>query len=282
MSRLQKKRMLLAVAALTVVLVVLVGAVWGMWHYRQSGKFTAQRAEGCYLLHAGQKDELLKAEDIAVFQYDMEKEGPYLTAAQAEGSRLALDTAEGTRLMEDTVYEGDILSDDMRFHKYTCIKLTERMEKGDYVDIRISFSNGADFILLSKKQIQDITLPKDDGGENAIWLNVSEEEILRLSSAVVDAYLNEGSSIYAIQYIQKGQQAAIMNYKVNEVIEQLIADNPNIVKKAENVLEWELWEEWKGEGNTLSIERENSYQAADDTGETLPEREPEEEIVYFD
>lgn len=183
------------------------------------------------------------------------------------------------KLLEE-VYEAEI-TDDMRLHKYTFIKLTERMKKGDYVDIRISFPNGADFVLLSKKQIQDISIPLENAEENALWLYVTEEEILRLSSAVVDAFLDDGCSVYAVQYIKDEQKAAIMNYKVNDVVAQLIADDPNIVKKAENVLEWELWNEWKAEGNTLSL-REEAYAEAEETTVAVSEQTSEDEIVYFD
>lgn len=183
------------------------------------------------------------------------------------------------KLLEEA-YEAEI-TDDMRLHKYTFIKLTERMKKGDYVDIRISFPNGADFVLLSKKQIQDISIPLENAEENALWLYVTEEEILRLSSAVVDAFLDDGCSVYAVQYIKDEQKAAIMNYKVNDVVAQLIADDPNIVKKAENVLEWELWNEWKAEGNTLSL-REEAYAEAEETTVAVSEQTSEDEIVYFD
>ena len=183
------------------------------------------------------------------------------------------------KLLEEA-YEAEI-TDDMRLHKYTFIKLTERMKKGDYVDIRVSFPNGADFVLLSKKQIQDISIPLENAEENALWLYVTEEEILRLSSAVVDAFLDDGCSVYAVQYIKDEQKAAIMNYKVNDVVAQLIADDPNIVKKAENVLEWELWNEWKAEGNTLSL-REEAYAEAEETTVAVSEQTSEDEIVYFD
>lgn len=201
---------------------------------------------------------------------------------KADNRNDKIPIAEDTKAAEEIVYEEKPLTDDMRIHKYTFIKLTERMKEGDYVDIRISFANGADFVLLSKKRIQDIMLSSEES-ENALWIYVSEEEILRLSSAVVDAFLNEGCSIYAIQYIEESQKEAVMNYKVNDVVAQLITDDPNIVKKAENVLEWELWNEWKDTGNVLALEEENSreqtpkeekVQAAEDISE--------DEIIYFD
>ncbi len=153
--------------------------------------------------------------------------------------------------------------DDWRIHGFPYIKLTSQLEVGDYVDVRISFADGGDFILLSKKQIQGLS-PLREEGTHALWLIVSEEEILRLSSAVVDAYLNEGCYIYAIQYISDSQKAAVVNYVVSDTVKQLMEEDPNIVRRAENVQEYSLWKEYEA-----GIQREDVY----------PEQE---DIIYMD
>lgn len=159
--------------------------------------------------------------------------------------------------------ENQKIEDDLRIHGFPYIKLTNQLKTGDYVDVRISFANGGDFVLLSKKQIQGIG-PLREEGTNALWLVVSEEEILRLSSAVVDAYLNEGCSIYAIQYVADTQKEAVVNYVVSDTVKQLMEANPNIVKRAENVQEYALWKEYQ-----TGIQREEVY----------PEQD---EIIYVD
>lgn len=264
------------------VILLLTGMVFGTQTYLRNRKSRGEKAEGCCLARAMKSNDVLTEADLTAFVYEMGDGESYLTVSEAAGSRLMEDTEEGVRLTRDAVYQGEPVGRDMRIHKYTCIKLTEKMKKGDYVDIRISFANGADFVLLSKKQIQEIALPQEEGSkEGVLWLNVSEEEILRLSSAVVDAFLNDGCSIYAVQYIQKSQEAAVVNYKVNDVVAQLIEDDPNIVERAKNVLEWELWNEWKNEGNTLSIEGVPEKENALSDTEVLSEK-PENEIIYFD
>lgn len=176
------------------------------------------------------------------------------------------------------------ITDDLRIHKYTYIKLTEKMQKGDFIDIRISFANGADFIILSKKQIGDIVYGNPEmGSENALWLYMTEEEILRLSSGAVDAYLNEGSLIYAIQYVEDSQKEAYVTYPVNDVIRQMIADDPNILKKAENVLEWSIFRELNEEKVPESPEDEGSLKAfeEDDVFSNAADTQ-EDDITYFD
>ncbi len=182
----------------------------------------------------------------------------------------------------------EAVADDVRIHGFPYIKLTNRLQAGDYVDVRISFADGGDFVLLSKKRVQGIE-PLGEEGTNSIWFTVSEEEILRLSSAVVDAYLNEGCSIYAIQYVSETQKEAVVNYVVSDLVKELIEENPNIVKKAENVVECSLWKEYK-----KNIQRERnvlaSYEAKTeketvltDSRESSEQVYPEqEEIIYLD
>lgn len=129
-----------------------------------------------------------------------------------------------------------IYENDMRLIKYEFIKHTEKLSVGDYVDIRISFSDGLDFIILSKKKIEDISQSSNNTNNNAVWLIVSEEELLRMSSAVVDSYINNGCSIYAIEYVSNKQEEATVNYPVNEIVKQLIAEDPNIISKAKRKL----------------------------------------------
>jgi hypothetical protein len=74
-----------------------------------------------------------------------------------------------------------------------------------------------------------------------------------------------------------------MNYKVNDVVAQLIADDPNIVKKAENVLEWEVWNEWKDKENALPLPSENTTEGKGSRESAkISEEVQENEIIYFD
>ena len=178
--------------------------------------------------------------------------------AMKENEAIILEEQENTKtqeitpisseehLQEDTRLEPEMkeVEDDWRIHGFSYIKLTSNLKVGDYVDVRISFADGGDFVLLSKKQIQGFS-PLREGENKALWLVVSEEELLRLSSAVVDAYCNEGCSIYAIQYIADTQKEAIVNYVVSDTIKQLMEEDPNIVKRAENLQEYSLWKEYE-------------------------------------
>lgn len=188
-------------------------------------------------------------------------------AATEETKAEVSDTADDIILETEKTEEA--VADDLRIHGFPYIQLTNHLAPGDYVDVRISFANGGDFVLLSKKKVQGIGPLREDG-TNAIWLTVSEEEILRLSSAVVDAYLNEGSSIYAIQYVSEKQKEAIVNYVVSDFIKQLMEEDPNIVKMAENVAEGTVWKKY---GKSID------FQGTTGSEEVYPEQE---EIIYMD
>jgi len=152
-----------------------------------------------------------------------------------EGKSLLLPMKKNSILSADLVYEGEEVSDDERLLNLSYVRLNEKMEAGDYVDIRISFRSGGDYILLSKKKIQDISGGTDEFGNtvNALWLQVGEEEILRLASAVVDAYYEEGCEIYALEYVNGRQKAAAVTYPVNETVQKLLKADPNVAQIAQ-------------------------------------------------
>ena len=60
---------------------------------------------------------------------------------------------------------------------------------------------------------------------------VNEEEILKLSSAVVDKKNYEGAKIYAVLYVEDYQNAAIPDYPVNSYVAEQGNWNPNLIEK---------------------------------------------------
>lgn len=182
-------------------------------------------------------DIILKKDIRAVTLYE-DSGTDILKVDDIVGKRCKLDLNIGTIIGKDVIYEGEVLEDDLRLHKYTCINLTEKTKVGDYVDIRISFPNGADFIVLTKKKVIDYSIYNSENNtDNSLWVEVSEEELLRMSSAIVDAYKNDGAYIYTIQYVEETQNCATSNYPVNDIVRKLIESDPNIINKAVNVLE---------------------------------------------
>ena len=144
---------------------------------------------------------------------------------------------KNTVLTRDTISKGNnTTSDDVRKQEYNVIVLPTQIQTGDYVDIRLSMPNGQDYIVVSKKSIE---LPVIDGvdSESTIWLNLSEDEILSMNSAIVDAAKIQGTKLYATTYTEPGiQNAATPTYTTSKEVLKQIADDPNIVEKAKNEL----------------------------------------------
>ncbi|WP_167957711.1 SAF domain-containing protein [Anaerosporobacter faecicola] len=169
-------------------------------------------------------------------QVALTEELQVLNAASYEeviGKRLRYKVAANTMLIPEMIEDGEKVSEDTRKHCYHFIEMTDALCVGDYVDIRIQFPNGADYIILSKKKVLACSqYNEQEGTQNDLWLEVSEEEILLLSSAVVDAVLQEQARIYAIQYVSQDQEKAIITYPENEIVHALIQEDPNIIQQA--------------------------------------------------
>lgn len=157
------------------------------------------------------------------------------------GKMARVRLTKGTVLDECMVCEKETLGDGLRQTSYSYIKQTAQLKQGDYVDVRISFPNGADFVVLSKKKVlKALKTQEQNSLADALYFALTEEEIMRMSSGVVDAYLTEGAYLYTVQYISDTQKGAIVNYPVNEVVEKLIKKDPNIVKIAQDAKTTEL------------------------------------------
>ena len=79
---------------------------------------------------------------------------------------------------------------------------------GDYVDIRIRYPDGADYIVLSKKR-----LTESDTHRNKVIFSMDEREILLMDSALVDAGIYDGTSLYPAKYADPAlEPASTVNY----------------------------------------------------------------------
>ena len=126
----------------------------------------------------------------------------------------------------------DICTDDVRKQEYNIMVLPIDLESKDYVDVRLMLPNGQDFIVLSKKMV---TIPQV-GGEylaDTVQMNLSEDEILTMSCAIVEAAKIKDAKLYATKYVEAGlQEAAKPTYLVSNDVARLIEKDTNIVNKA--------------------------------------------------
>lgn len=144
---------------------------------------------------------------------------------QLIGKIVKINIGKATPLISSMVYAEEATPKDLRSKEYSVVQLPTKLQKGDFVDVRIGFPNGNDYIVLSKKKVEDLA-------GTTIWYNINESEILAMSSAIVDAYL-QGAKLYAISYADPYMQdEAIPNYPANKDVINLIQSDPNVLEKA--------------------------------------------------
>ncbi len=151
------------------------------------------------------------------------------------GKTLLLKVGEGTHLLKSMVTDIEI-DKNIREVFFDVIEISNNINDNDVVDVRIQFPNGEDYIILSKKHIKSISESKV---ECYFWL--TEEEILQMSSGIVDAFLYEGTKLYMTKYIEPNlQESSIVFYTPSSAILTLLKKDPNIEKLASNYLTLQL------------------------------------------
>lgn len=129
-----------------------------------------------------------------------------------------VDLQKGTVLCGSIVYKDEKIANSTRLVEYNMITLPSTLRPGDYIDVRFAIPNCQDFIVLSKKQVVDIK-------DTTISLYLTEDEILMMSSAIVESYIMTASNLYANQYVEAGMQEALTpTYAINSKVYQLIAE----------------------------------------------------------
>ena len=124
------------------------------------------------------------------------------------------------------------ITKDSRMYEITVAHLMTTQAENDVVDVRVLFPNGEDYLVLAKKTVQDLHIDT-----NVFTSMLNEDEILRIGSAIVDAYTTTGAKIYTTKYVESNlQEEAVPYYPVKASVIDLINKDPNIVEKAEQTL----------------------------------------------
>ena len=159
-----------------------------------------------------------QAEEIFIDEFDI-------------GKKALVTIPAGMQITKSYVADADIMTN-LRETNYSVIKNSRNIISNDTVDVRLLYPNGENVIVLAKKTIKDMT---ENNMDCYFWL--SEEEILLMSSAIVDAYQYEGAELYTTEYIEPSiQEASVINYTPSQQTINLIANDPNIIEIATKYL----------------------------------------------
>lgn len=125
------------------------------------------------------------------------------------------------------IYKSDVTDespDTLRERECSFIWLNSNLKDYDFVDVRILFPNGEDYIVAAKKSIYDTRVQVND-----VFLRLTEEEIQLLDAAIVDANMHN-AKIYVTKYINPEiQEASEISYSPSSDVMRVIANDPNIV-----------------------------------------------------
>ena len=189
-----------------------------------------------------------------------------------------VDMKANTVITKDLISKSDnTVADDVRREEYNVFVLPMDLATGDYIDVRLMLPSGQNYIVVAKKEV---TIPNIAGAdsEDTVWLNLREDEILSISSAIVDAARINGAKLYVTKYTEAGmQKAATPTYVVSSETAALMNKDPNILDKAMK----ELKSRYENIGST---EIRNNYinraiDNAGDEGETNLKTNMEESIT---
>lgn len=179
------------------------------------------------------------------FEFKDEKTGDIIEKYSEDGTQLQKTLVMKVGVPANSIVTKDMVAevdgqttDDQRMQEYNMIILPSELRNGDYVDIRVRFPKGQDYIVVAKKKIEQCTA-------DTIWIKLTEEEILSLGNAIVESYTAEGTKLYATTYTEPGlQNAATPTYAVSEDVLKLINTDPNIRETARTAL-WSRYNEQK-------------------------------------
>lgn len=147
------------------------------------------------------------------------------------GKELIVDVKEGEPIGKNMITDIDI-SQDTRKYELAVVNLMTTQKPQEYVDVRIMFPTGEDYLVLAKKQVQDLNL------ENCVFTTyMSEEEIVRMASATIDAFTITGTKLYTTKVVEPSlQNPLIPNYPVKAENIDLLNSDPNILEVAQSTL----------------------------------------------
>lgn len=150
---------------------------------------------------------------------------------QEIGKITLIDIKSGTEVLKTMLAE-DLEDTSLRESEFNSFHLSSNLKENDMVDIRILYPNGESYVVLSKKNLKNLNL---ESGRCFMWLN--PEELLRISGAIVDCCLHEGSALYTVKYIEPQiQEASFITYVPSPDVLEQMKEDPNAVGKAQEQL----------------------------------------------
>jgi len=227
-----KKKMITATIVTAVVLILIFTVIFVLYisqtnkkisELQQKGEvvqryvFTKDLPAGSVITTEDVKYVDVKGESAPIDSYEFKDEtvnGRRINIDQMYdiiGRRLKVNVNEKMIVTSSLFFEEDKAPNlDTRLQEFNMITLPSDLNVGDYVDIRIRFATGEDFIVLVGKKIE--AFGATGSSSNTIFLKLNEEEINRMASAIIESYINNGIKLYANKYVDPSNQLFEYHY----------------------------------------------------------------------
>lgn len=135
---------------------------------------------------------------------------------------------ERSEITTNKIVDREVLVGTERAVETHIVRLQGELEEGDLVDVRIRYPNGEEYVVLAKRGCHE--LAKNEG---RVTFFLTEEEILCLSSSMMDC-IQYDATLYTVRYLRdKKSMGATVNYIPKDNVCQLMVDNPNMTGKIE-------------------------------------------------
>lgn len=151
-----------------------------------------------------------------------------ITVGDLYGRVIKSNVAENTLIMDSILYpKGEEPTKDERMFEFNFLKIPSDLVENEYIDIRIRFPQGEDYSVLIGKKVEKIA------GNNTIFIKLNEEEIMTMGSAIIEAYMQQGVSLYANKYTDAATQLfneKVVDYvaKYEYAVERLIKEKTDL------------------------------------------------------
>jgi hypothetical protein len=140
-----------------------------------------------------------------------------------------IDLEAGTILSDSVLTKLETVDKSLRLVEYNMVTLPTMLDIGETIDIRIAFASGQDLAVLVNKVVKDIN-------GNVITLELTEEEIIMMNSAIVEAYIMPSANLYAAKYstevVPEDHGVITATYIPTPEASYLLVYSPNILKEA--------------------------------------------------
>ena len=124
-----------------------------------------------------------------------------------EGAVATIDIAAMTPVLT-SMTTPNMPTNDVREIEVSTVNLMTTSADYDWVDIRISFPDGSDYVVIPKKQVKNLNL-----STCVFTIEATEMDIQYMTSAILDAYLTAGARMYVTRYTEQTlQEPAVTTY----------------------------------------------------------------------